>query len=167
MKSVNGEGRAPPPDVRRNVLDRPSRCALASATEIRWTISNTRSPCQKSIRISPSFIRDALQGRPSNGAGLDVWSARPHSVPMASDRAKEAASRGALVTRAGELGTVAVTGRDRQSWLNGLVTSDLTKLAPGIASYGLALVKVGRIISDLWVVPAGERLLVGVPRHRI
>jgi len=68
---------------------------------------------------------------------------------------------------AGELGTIAVTGRDRQSWLNGLVTSDLTKLAPGLASYGLALVKVGRIISDMWVVPAGDRLLAAVPRQRI
>ncbi len=86
---------------------------------------------------------------------------------MASARAEEAASRGALVLRAAELGTVAITGRDRQTWLNGLVTSDLAKLAPGAASYGLALVKVGRIISDVWVVPAGERLLVGVPRDRV
>ncbi len=86
---------------------------------------------------------------------------------MASVRAEEAATRGALVMRAGELGTVAVTGRDRQNWLNGLVTSDLSKLAPGLASYGLALVKVGRIISDMWVVPAGDRLLAGVPRQRV
>src|SRR5438045_3868408 len=86
---------------------------------------------------------------------------------MISSRALEAASRGAFVVRAPELGSVAVTGKDRQSWLNGLVTSDLASLEPGIASYGLILVKVGRIVSDAWIVPAGERLLVGAPRDRI
>jgi folate-binding protein YgfZ len=86
---------------------------------------------------------------------------------MGSSPALAAASRGALVVRAPQLGTVAVTGRDRQSWLNGLVTSDLSRLAPGTASYGLVLVKVGRIVSDAWMVPAGERMLVGVPRERV
>jgi folate-binding protein YgfZ len=86
---------------------------------------------------------------------------------MGSSRVQEAASKGALVVRAPELGTVAVTGRDRQSWLNGLVTSDLARLGPGMASYGLVLVKVGRIVSDVWIVPAGERMLVGSPRDRV
>ena len=82
-------------------------------------------------------------------------------------KALQAASRGALIVRAPELGTIAVTGRDRQSWLNGLVTSDLGKLGPGVASYGLVLVKVGRIVADAWIVPAGERILLGVPRERV
>jgi folate-binding protein YgfZ len=86
---------------------------------------------------------------------------------MGSSRVREAASHGALVVRAPELGTVAVAGRDRQSWLNGLVTSDLARLEVGAASYGLVLVKVGRIVSDAWIVPAGERMLVGVPRERV
>jgi folate-binding protein YgfZ len=60
-----------------------------------------------------------------------------------------------------------VTGKDRLTWLNGLVTSDVARLEPGVASYGLILVKVGRIVSDVWIVPAGERLLVGAPRDRI
>jgi folate-binding protein YgfZ len=86
---------------------------------------------------------------------------------MGSSRALEAASKGALVVRAPELGTVAITGRDRQSWLNGLVTSDVARLEPGVASYGLVLVKVGRIVSDVWVVSAGDGLLVGAPRERV
>src|SRR4029453_11207955 len=86
---------------------------------------------------------------------------------MGSSRAREAASTGALVVRAPELGTIAVTGRDRQSWLNGLVTSDLGRLGPGVASYGFVLVKVGRIVSDAWIVPAGDRMLVGAPRDRV
>jgi folate-binding protein YgfZ len=86
---------------------------------------------------------------------------------MGSSRVTEAVSQGALVVRAPELGTVAVTGRDRQSWLNGLVTSDLAHLEAGAASYGLVLVKVGRIVSDVWILPAGERVLVGAPRERV
>jgi folate-binding protein YgfZ len=86
---------------------------------------------------------------------------------VAMTRVLDAASRGALVVRAPELGTIAVTGKDRQSWLNGLITSDLGRLEPGLGSYGLVLVKVGRIVSDAWIVPADERLLVGAPRDRI
>src|SRR5260221_9648712 len=98
--------------------------------------------------------------------GLAVWPQRPHSVAMPST-ASQAASRGALIVRAPELGTIAVTGRDRQSWLNGLVTSDLSQLGPGVASYGLVLVKVGRIVADAWIVSAGDRILLGVPRERV
>src|SRR5260221_12669483 len=94
--------------------------------------------------------------------GLAVWPQRPHSVAMPST-ASQAASRGALIVRAPELGTIAVTGRDRQSWLNGLVTSDLSQLGPGVASYGLVLVKVGRIVADAWMVSAGGRVLLGGP----
>jgi folate-binding protein YgfZ len=86
---------------------------------------------------------------------------------MISSRALEAAFGGALVVRAPEMGTVAVSGPDRQSWLNGLVTSDLGRLEPGSASYGLVLVKIGRIVSDVWIVPAEKRLLVGAPRDRV
>src|ERR1044071_5735690 len=86
---------------------------------------------------------------------------------MMSSRIQQALSQGSVVVRAPDLGTVAVAGRDRQSWLNGLVTSDLGKLEPGAASYGLALVKVGRIVSALWIVPAVDRLLVGAIRERV
>jgi folate-binding protein YgfZ len=56
-----------------------------------------------------------------------------------------------------------VTGADRKAWLNGLVTNDVTKLAPGRASYGLAVAQKGRILSDLFFVEDGERVLVVVP----
>lgn len=61
-----------------------------------------------------------------------------------------------------ELGVIDVRGRDRVSWLGGLVTSDLAALSPTRASYGLVLSKVGRILTDACVLVDGERLLVGV-----
>jgi len=86
---------------------------------------------------------------------------------MASPAALKAAEKGALLVRAPELGTIAASGPDRVSWLNGLVTSDLTKLSPTTASYGLVLIKVGRILADVWMVPAAEQLLLGVLRERV
>jgi folate-binding Fe-S cluster repair protein YgfZ len=42
-----------------------------------------------------------------------------------------------LVERA-DLAVLVVNGADRQTWLNGLVTCDLTKAVPERANYGLA-----------------------------
>jgi len=84
-----------------------------------------------------------------------------------TQRVHEIAERGAVLFEAGELGTIAIEGKDRKTWLNGLITCDVMKVAPGVAAYGLAVVKVGRIITDLFVLDAGERLLVGVPRTKV
>jgi len=78
-----------------------------------------------------------------------------------------AAARGAALFAARELGTIAVGGADRVSWLNGLLSSDLSRLGPHVASYGLVLLKTGRILTDAWVVAAADRLLVGVRRDRL
>jgi tRNA-modifying protein YgfZ len=84
---------------------------------------------------------------------------------------------GALVQRMDELGTLVVTGADRQSWLNGLVTCDLAPLkplpagaggrAPAGGAYGLSVVKTGKILAEVWVVLAEERLYIGALRGRI
>lgn len=60
------------------------------------------------------------------------------------------------------LGVIEVSGRDRASWLSGLVTCDLARLSPTSAAYGLVLSKVGRILSDACVLMEGARLLVCV-----
>ena len=49
---------------------------------------------------------------------------------------------------------ILVTGKDRTSWLNGLVTQDLAKLQKGEGAYALLVEKKGRIQADLFVVPA-------------
>ena len=75
---------------------------------------------------------------------------------MLSPNVLQAESEGAILVRAPEIGTIAASGSERQSWLNGLVTSNLADLSPGRASYGLILVKVG----------ASSRMLVGARRGR-
>lgn len=61
-----------------------------------------------------------------------------------------------------ELGTLRVTGPDRVSWLNGVVTCDVTRVAPGRGTWGLALDRKGKIQSVVWIVEAGAALLLGV-----
>ncbi|CCD85357.1 gcvT, glycine cleavage T protein (aminomethyl transferase) [Bradyrhizobium sp. ORS 285] len=66
-------------------------------------------------------------------------------------------------------GVVQVSGDDARKFLNGLVTTDVTKLVPGDARFGALLTPQGKIIIDFLVteVPAsdgGERFLLDVPR---
>jgi folate-binding protein YgfZ len=78
----------------------------------------------------------------------------------------EAARHRVLALLHADLATLVVTGGDRVSWLNGMLTCDLTKRAPGDAVYGLAVARNGRVLSDLVVVvdDAGQRVLVAVPQ---
>lgn len=58
---------------------------------------------------------------------------------------------------------VRITGKDRLSWLNGLVTCELAGAAPGQAIYGLFVSRVGKIQSDLWVLVADAAIYLVVP----
>ncbi|MBX3264833.1 MAG: folate-binding protein YgfZ [Labilithrix sp.] len=81
-------------------------------------------------------------------------------------REAQAARESVLAVRAADRTGILVTGKDRTSWLNGLVTCDLTKLGPGRGAYGLVVEKKGRIQTDFFAVPgrASEALALGVPR---
>lgn len=80
---------------------------------------------------------------------------------------RRALSEGALVLAAPELGTLVVTGKDRQTWLNGIATCDLAPLKPGQGAYGLAVSKTGKILSPLYVLLDEKQILVGIPRALI
>ena len=59
---------------------------------------------------------------------------------------------------------IVITGKERTSWLNGLVTSDVSKLTPGKAQYGLLVEKKGRIQTDFFIVASDDALALAVPR---
>ena len=59
-------------------------------------------------------------------------------------------------------GTLSVTGSEAKSWLNGLVSCDVLKVAPGSGAFGLVLNKQGKIQSEVEVVESASGLLVGV-----
>ncbi|AUX46020.1 aminomethyltransferase [Sorangium cellulosum] len=93
------------------------------------------------------------------------------------DEQRRALREGALVQVVNELGTLVVTGSDRQTWLNGLVTCDLAPQQPLPASgkaappaggaYGLNVVKTGKIFAEVWIVLAADRIYVGARRDRL
>jgi folate-binding protein YgfZ len=76
----------------------------------------------------------------------------------------EAARRAVLVVPAPEWVSYVVTGQDRLSWLNGLLTCDLASRKPGDAVYGLAVALKGRIVSDVVVAIDAERVILLVER---
>lgn len=61
-----------------------------------------------------------------------------------------------LVVRSGARNAIVVSGKERISWLNGLVTCDLAKLGAAEGAYGLLVEKKGRIQTDLFMVPAKD-----------
>jgi len=75
---------------------------------------------------------------------------------------KAASERGGVVRRL-DRGVLAVTGADRVTWLQGLLTNDVGSLKDGDTRYSAYLTPQGRMISDMNVVARGDRILLDVP----
>jgi tRNA-modifying protein YgfZ len=73
----------------------------------------------------------------------------------------DCAQMGAIV-RPLSLGTIAVSGKDRVSWLNGMVTCEVAKKASGDAAYGLIVSKAGKIQTELYALFGDDDLWLGV-----
>jgi folate-binding protein YgfZ len=67
------------------------------------------------------------------------------------------------VVRRTDCAVLAITGADRASWLQGLVTNDVASLAPGDSRYAAYLTPQGRMITDMTVTARPDRLLLAVP----
>ena len=67
------------------------------------------------------------------------------------------------VVRRVDRGVLAVTGNDRVSWLQGLLTNDVAALKEGESQYAAYLTPQGRMITDMHVFARGGRLLLDVP----
>src|SRR5690606_3619798 len=70
---------------------------------------------------------------------------------------------GLAMVRRIDRSVVRLRGGDRTAWLQGLVTNDVAGLQPGSRSYGAYLTPQGRMITDLWALPAPDALLLDVP----
>jgi len=73
-----------------------------------------------------------------------------------------ARQQAAFVERSGR-GRLLVSGRDRASYLQGLLTNDTVALKAGEGCYAAYLTPQGRMISDLWVYELGDVILLSVP----
>jgi folate-binding protein YgfZ len=68
-----------------------------------------------------------------------------------------------LVDRSG-WGRVVVSGQDRASYLQGLLTNDIVALKPGQGCYAAYLTAQGRMIADMYVYELGDVMLVTMVR---
>ena len=73
-----------------------------------------------------------------------------------------AARRGAAFIDLSERGRLVLTGADRASYLQGLLTNDVAALRPGEGCYSAYLTPQGRMIADMAVVNLGDELLLDV-----
>ena len=58
---------------------------------------------------------------------------------------------------------IAVSGKDRASFLQGLLTNDIQALTPGTGCYAAWFTPQGRMITDLHVLESGDMILLDVP----
>ncbi len=81
------------------------------------------------------------------------------------ERELSCAEEGVLLVRR-PWSTLRVTGKDRLSWLNGLVTQDLAPRKPGDAALAIVVAKTGKIEAEVAVVIGEDDLAVGLPSDR-
>ena len=64
-------------------------------------------------------------------------------------------------------GVIELSGEDRVSFLQGLVSNDVTRAAPGRAVWTGLLSPQGKWLSDFFVLAEGDRLLLDCPRNHV
>src|ERR687893_2005820 len=69
--------------------------------------------------------------------------------------------RAAIVDRT-DRGRLRLTGADRRSYLQGLLTNDIVALGPGTGCYAALLTAQGRMIADMRVLETGDEILMDV-----
>ena len=82
-------------------------------------------------------------------------------IPPAS-AAYDAARHGAAFLDRSHRGRIAVSGSDRASYLQGLLTNDIVALKAGQGCYAAYLTAQGRMITDLEVYELGDVLLLAM-----
>lgn len=85
--------------------------------------------------------------------------------PQVVERYRTVKTAGGVYLRE-DRGLIEITGRDRVSWLNGLVTNVVTTLRPGEGSYAFACNVRGRVIFDLNILVLEDRIWLDVDRRR-
>jgi folate-binding protein YgfZ len=81
-------------------------------------------------------------------------------VPSISIQGYDAARQSAGLVDRSEYSYIVVSGRDRASYLQGLLTNDVAALGPGQGCYAAYLTAQGRMIADLWVYELGDVMLL-------
>ena len=84
-------------------------------------------------------------------------------IAAISRKAYDAARREAAYVNRSNRGRIVVTGPDRATYLQGLLTNDIVALKGGTGCYAAYLTPQGRMITDLVVYELGDAILLNVP----
>src|SRR5580765_4502840 len=84
-------------------------------------------------------------------------------VPHATASAYETARQHAGIIDRSDRGRIVVSGSERASYLQGMLTNDIAALGKGTGCYAAYLTPQGRMISDLWVYELGDVILLSLP----
>ena len=85
-------------------------------------------------------------------------------ISRESQASYEAARHGAVLIDRSDRGRIAVSGKDRASYLHGLLTNDIAALGAGEGCYAAYLTPQGRMIADMWVYELGDAMLLTLAR---
>jgi len=83
-------------------------------------------------------------------------------VPVVSAATYDAARHRAAFIDRSDRGRIVVSGRDRASYLQGLLTNDVVALKASQGCYAAYLTAQGRMIADLWVYELGDVMLLTI-----
>src|SRR3954467_9958844 len=81
-------------------------------------------------------------------------------VPLDSLAGYDAARRRAAVFDRSDRGRLLMSGKDRATYLHGLLTNDIVRLKAGEGCYAAYLTPQGRMITDLFVYELGDAMLL-------
>ena len=84
-------------------------------------------------------------------------------ISRISEDAYQAARHHAAFIERFDRGRIVVTGGDRATYLQGLLTNDIAALKPGEGCYAAYLTPQGRMIADLLVYELGDLILLTMP----
>jgi folate-binding protein YgfZ len=100
-----------------------------------------------------------VQSPPTSAASAAV--PVPASQPVVPGPAT--ARQSVMALEEGGAGTLVVTGGDRLTWLNGLVTCDLARRVEGDATYGLVVGRTGKVMADAIIATDETSVYLTVP----
>jgi folate-binding protein YgfZ len=81
-------------------------------------------------------------------------------IPVVSAAGYDAARRRSALVDRSDRGRIVISGADRASYLQGLLTNDIVALKPGQGCYAAYLTAQGRMIADLHVYELGDVMFV-------
>ena len=79
----------------------------------------------------------------------------------------EAAKKAAALAEKDWFGIVKLTGNERATWLQGMVTNDVVKLAPGTGCYAAHLTPQGKVVAQMHVLADDDALFLSCERAAV